>query len=179
VAKFAPGHRKIPGSGRRKGQASKAPSSRAMNELVATAFDKIGGVEALVRWIEEDPRNRETFYTKIAARLAVPAPITGNTFNTQINGPFDNREIARRAAYLIEMFKSGQSLADTPTMIDYEAAGMDVMETPPIIEAEVAPDGPQGEKIRPGLAPTITVDERLSPEQRDYYPVPRVIRRRP
>jgi hypothetical protein len=59
------------GRGRPKGS-----RNRITNEAKAAiqmAFDKLGGVDALVAWVKEDKANRTAFYTKIYPKL-LPRP---------------------------------------------------------------------------------------------------------
>lgn len=40
--------------------------------LIMTAIERIGGVNRLVEWVGEDPKNERDFWTKMATRLVQP-----------------------------------------------------------------------------------------------------------
>ena len=42
---------------------------RLAREAIAEAFERIGGVDALVDWIEADEANRKTFFGQVYPRL--------------------------------------------------------------------------------------------------------------
>ena len=42
---------------------------RPAREAIAEAFERIGGVDALVKWIEADEANRKTFLGQVYPRL--------------------------------------------------------------------------------------------------------------
>lgn len=67
---FKKGQKRVPGSGRKKGDVNKV--TRSVKEALVECFDKMGGVEALVRWAK---RNQTDFY-KLWTRL-LPIQITG------------------------------------------------------------------------------------------------------
>lgn len=59
--------------GRPKGSRNKL--TRDAKAAIQMVFDKLGGVSAMVAWVEEDKANRFAFYTKIYPRLLPrPAP---------------------------------------------------------------------------------------------------------
>ena len=67
------------GRGRPKGSRNKITNEA--KQAILMAFDKLGGVDRLVEWVEEDKANEAVFWTKIFPRLlprpaadAVPEP---------------------------------------------------------------------------------------------------------
>ena len=66
---FKPGHAKIPGSGRQKGQVNKI--TKTVKEALAEAFEQMGGIASLVRW---GRLNQGEFY-KLWVRL-LPIQVT-------------------------------------------------------------------------------------------------------
>ena len=62
-----PPERRFPGSGRRKGVPNKM--TRLAKEAIALAFEEVGGVEALVKWIKKDPQNQRDFYVCVYPKL--------------------------------------------------------------------------------------------------------------
>ena len=59
------------GRGRPKGARNKLTNEA--KEAILMAFDKLGGVERLVKWIEKDEANETIFWTKIFPKL-LPRP---------------------------------------------------------------------------------------------------------
>ena len=59
------------GRGRPKGSRNKVTNEA--KQAILMAFDKLGGVDRLVAWVEEDKANEAVFWTKIFTRLA-PRP---------------------------------------------------------------------------------------------------------
>ena len=61
------------GRGRPKGSRNKITNEA--KQAILMAFDKLGGVDRLVAWVEEDKANEAVFWTKIFTRLTPrPAP---------------------------------------------------------------------------------------------------------
>lgn len=54
-------------SGRPKGALNK--TTMAAKEAIATAADRLGGVDRLVDWAREDPDNEKAFWTSIYPKL--------------------------------------------------------------------------------------------------------------
>lgn len=74
------GERKI---GQNRGNAGKGRPKGALNKItlaakdaIAQAFDRIGGVDALVAWIELSDDNRKIFYSTIHPKL-IPVQVSG------------------------------------------------------------------------------------------------------
>lgn len=65
-------------SGRPKGAVNK--TTKAAKEAIAEAFDKMGGIEALVTWAEESSDNRKVFYSQIWPKI-VPLTVGGDADN--------------------------------------------------------------------------------------------------
>lgn len=70
MAKFQPGQKKPPNSGRKAGTTNK--SITRAREAFALAFDAIGGIDGLARWAR---RNKGEFY-RLYARM-IPMEVTG------------------------------------------------------------------------------------------------------
>ncbi len=64
---FKVGDPKPPGSGRKPGQVM--PRTLNARRVIETAFERIGGMNRLVAWIKEDPRNEFAFMTQMYTRL--------------------------------------------------------------------------------------------------------------
>ena len=61
------------GRGRPKGSRNKITNEA--KQAILMAFDKLGGVDRLVEWVEKDPANETLFWTRIFSRLTPrPAP---------------------------------------------------------------------------------------------------------
>lgn len=58
-----------PGPGRPKGVPNKVTT--AAKEAFALAFDKLGGIDGLVKWANSDPDNLKVFYTLYARLIPV------------------------------------------------------------------------------------------------------------
>lgn len=63
-----------PGPGRPKGVPNKA--TRAAKEAIAYAFEELGGADALVAWVQDDPKNKAVFYAQIYPKL-LPLTVGG------------------------------------------------------------------------------------------------------
>lgn len=66
------------GKGRPKGSQNK--TTIAAKEAIAQAFEKMGGVEALVSWGMESDDNRKVFYSQIWPKI-VPLTVGGDSEN--------------------------------------------------------------------------------------------------
>ena len=62
---FRPGRKKT--GGRKPGAPNKM--TVAVKDAIATAADRIGGIDRLVRWINQSPRNERLFWTQMYTRL--------------------------------------------------------------------------------------------------------------
>jgi hypothetical protein len=62
------------GRGRPKGSLNK--TTVAAKDAIAQAFDRVGGVNALVDWIEKSDDNRKIFYSTIHPKL-IPVQVSG------------------------------------------------------------------------------------------------------
>lgn len=67
-----PGERR---GGRQKGTPNKL--TVAAKDAIAQAFDRVGGVDGLVEWIEKSDDNRKVFYGSIHPKL-IPVQLTGD-----------------------------------------------------------------------------------------------------
>lgn len=56
-----------PGPGRPKGAVNK--NTRLVKDAIAEAFEKLGGMERLVAWAQENPDNEKVFYTALLPKL--------------------------------------------------------------------------------------------------------------
>jgi hypothetical protein len=74
MAKFQKGEKRHVNAGRRIGTPNKVTTK--FKEIVEEVFHRMGGVDALLKWIEETPENRKIFYSQIFPRLA-PLQLTG------------------------------------------------------------------------------------------------------
>ncbi len=63
-----------PGPGRPKGSQNK--TTKAAKEAIAEAAEKLGGVNRLVNWAKEDPKNEHAFWATIYPKL-LPLQVTG------------------------------------------------------------------------------------------------------
>jgi len=63
------------GKGRPKGSPNK--TTALAKQAIAEAFDKLGGVEALVNWAKSDPDYRKVFYSQIWVKI-LPLQVTGD-----------------------------------------------------------------------------------------------------
>lgn len=72
----ATGKRKPPaaGKGRKAGAVNK--TTKLAKEAIALAADKLGGVDRLVSWAQEDPLNERSFWSVIYPKL-LPLQVTG------------------------------------------------------------------------------------------------------
>jgi hypothetical protein len=62
------------GKGRPKGALNK--TTKAAKDVIATAADRLGGVERLVTWAQEDPANERAFWSAIYPKL-LPLQVSG------------------------------------------------------------------------------------------------------
>lgn len=62
------------GKGRKKGVPNK--TTRVAKEAIALAAEELGGVDRLVEWAREDPKNEQTFWGTIYPKL-LPHQIEG------------------------------------------------------------------------------------------------------
>lgn len=83
------------GKGRKKGVPNKLTASA--KQAIETAFQGLGGVDALKRWAESDP---ESFYTKVWVKIL---PLSVNANVTSV--PLTDEE---RRAIIAEAFASGR-----------------------------------------------------------------------
>ena len=67
-----------PGPGRPKGIPNK--TTQAAKDAIAEAFDKMGGVPALIDWTEKSDDNRKVFYSQIWPKI-VPLAVGGDKDN--------------------------------------------------------------------------------------------------
>jgi len=70
------GARKPPaaGMGRKKGVPNK--TTQAAKDAIALAAEKLGGVDRLVAWVQEDPANERVFWGNIYPKL-LPVQVSG------------------------------------------------------------------------------------------------------
>jgi hypothetical protein len=73
IHRFKKGAPRPKNAGRKKGVPNK--TTREVREVFKQAFDKLGGVEALVKWARKTPVTRGEFY-RLYARL-IPTEIVG------------------------------------------------------------------------------------------------------
>ena len=64
--------------GRKKGTPNKV--TQAAKDAIAEAFQRIGGVDRLVDWIKEDPKNETAFLTGVYPKL-IPVQLAGDAEN--------------------------------------------------------------------------------------------------
>lgn len=64
--------------GRKKGTPNKL--TVAAKDAIAQAFDRVGGVDSLVTWVEASDDNRKVFYSTIYPKL-IPVQLTGDPDN--------------------------------------------------------------------------------------------------
>lgn len=64
-----------PGPGRPKGSQNK--TTKAAKEAIAEAAEMLGGVNRLVNWAKEDPKNEHAFWATIYPKL-LPLQVTGD-----------------------------------------------------------------------------------------------------
>ena len=64
--------------GRPKGSCNKTTST--VKEAIALAGDRLGGVDRLVSWAQEDPKNEAAFWTTIYPKL-LPLQLSGDPEN--------------------------------------------------------------------------------------------------
>ena len=62
-----------PGPGRAPGSRSKAVAAK---EAISLAADRLGGVDRLVAWVQEDAKNEQTFWATIYPKL-MPLQVKG------------------------------------------------------------------------------------------------------
>jgi hypothetical protein len=67
-----------PGPGRPKGSPNK--TTLVAKEVIATAAEKLGGVERMVNWAKEDPLNERAFWSTIYPKL-IPLQVGGDPNN--------------------------------------------------------------------------------------------------
>lgn len=58
------------------GKRGQSKTTLVAKEAIALAAQELGGVERLVKWVREDPRNERSFWTAIYPRL-LPVQVTG------------------------------------------------------------------------------------------------------
>lgn len=66
------------GRGRPKGSPNKV--SKAAKDMIAEAAEKLGGIERLVKWAEEDAKNESAFWSSIYPKL-IPVQLSGDPEN--------------------------------------------------------------------------------------------------
>ncbi|WP_324807197.1 hypothetical protein SH584_11430 [Sphingomonas sp. LY29] len=66
------------GKGRPKGAVNK--TTKAAKEAIAEAFEKMGGINALVSWASTSDDNRKVFYSQIWPKI-VPLQVAGDADN--------------------------------------------------------------------------------------------------
>lgn len=81
------------GKGRPKGVPNKV--TMAAKEAIALAAERIGGVERLVEWVQEDPSNEKVFWGTVYPKLL---PL-------QVNGAGDNGEHLHAAKIVVELVR--------------------------------------------------------------------------
>lgn len=64
-----------PGPGRPKGSPNKVTA--AAKDIIAEAADRLGGVERLVAWAQEDPRHELAYWSQIFPKL-LPLQVAGD-----------------------------------------------------------------------------------------------------
>ena len=62
------------GLGRPKGSQNK--TTKAAKDLIAEAAVKLGGLERMVNWVKEDPKNEHAFWSSIYPKL-LPLQVSG------------------------------------------------------------------------------------------------------
>lgn len=85
---------KVEGSGKRPktgGRVKGTPNklTQAAKDAIATAFEDLGGTDALVEWAKLHPDNRKVFYSQIWPKI-VPLQVSGEG-----GGPVQYQEIRR------------------------------------------------------------------------------------
>ena len=73
---FAPGHRKV--GGRKKGTLNKLTTS--VKDAIEQVAERIGGVDRMVEWVQEDPENERVFWVSIYPKL-LPVQLAGDKYN--------------------------------------------------------------------------------------------------
>ncbi len=68
--------------GRQKGTPNKVTT--AAKDAIAQAFDRVGGVDSLVEWVEASDDNRKVFYTTVYPKL-IPVMLGGDPNNPVIH----------------------------------------------------------------------------------------------
>ena len=81
------------GKGRPKGVPNKV--TMAAKEAIALAAERLGGVERLVEWVQEDPSNEKVFWGTVYPKLL---PL-------QVNGAGDNGEHLHAAKIVVELVR--------------------------------------------------------------------------
>ena len=69
---------KLSRAGRPKGAANK--TTRSVKEAIALAADRLGGVDRLVAWCQEDPKNEHSFWSSVYPKL-LPLQLAGDEDN--------------------------------------------------------------------------------------------------
>lgn len=98
---FKPGQPKV--AGRKKGTPNK--TTAAIKEIIATAFDELGGLERLVIWANRSQRNLGAFYTKIWVKI-IPTTVTG----TIGVGPLSPEELNAMRGAILEIAAKSRAL---------------------------------------------------------------------
>jgi hypothetical protein len=126
---------------------------------VTQAFQSSGGVNALVKWIKANARNRGAFYTNIVAKLIALPPVqqvnvnVDNSHDAANSAKFDQMIeaiVAQRVQYTIEQragithqFIGGPDIdREIRENERRERQLREAMEAPIVIDAEVNPPGP-------------------------------------
>ena len=79
--------------GKPKGAVNK--TTLAAKEAIALAAERLGGVERLVEWVQEDPSNERVFWGTVYPKLL---PL-------QVNGAGDNGEHLHAAKIVVELVR--------------------------------------------------------------------------
>jgi hypothetical protein len=69
---------------------ARSKDSMAARETIALAADRLGGVDRLVAWVQEDPGNEKTFWSSLYPKL-LPLQLSGED-----GGPIAVQTIERR-----------------------------------------------------------------------------------
>lgn len=78
------------GSGRARARGSRADAPLTARDALALAAERLGGVERLVAWVQEDPGNEKTFWSSLYPKL-LPLQLSGED-----GGPIAVQTIERR-----------------------------------------------------------------------------------
>jgi hypothetical protein len=128
-----------------------------MNDDISTkAFEKIGGLPALVKWIKESARNRSAFYSwYIPSRLRQPLVQNNVAVNVINDGEAARRKLEAAFLHLIESRK--YESVDPAAFVNGER----------IIEHQPLAADPRSQP--PDPAPQADVDDATSPQKGPFF----------